>query len=1000
MYGISQKAHPGMNIKGVTKEAARDIYKREYYDAIGADKLPPALRMAAFDTAVIAGPARARQFIAQSGGDPMKFMDLRSKFMHGLVASNPGKYGKYEKGWTNRNADLRKTVAGMMGEKGDTQVAGAESPQRAVPYDPSKPSLAYKPSEEKAPGLALATVKPESAPTGSVLNRINPKDPSGPLLPEAGVAPTQVAQAPATPTPAPRKGFSLADLNPVSSAQAGDRGVFPEEKPHTFGDVAARMRGAGAYQYAPGVSEQESPLTDFGAAARKGDMPGDVPYAVNMAGAPMGPWDNGSGFTEKAAPEQAAPAPEASPAPGVAAAQPASGQKYWGDWRDTAPWKDDPIGGAFDTLMGDTPQSSTPGKMTGVAAAAPTATPEKVAGNIAALNKVEADINSGLPSQFAGLHGDDRTDVVDTTDPNSLNDPNLKGSVDFADSGVDFGSLPEFSARGGVIRKHFDEGGEASDDSDPLSAIGQGFGELGQNIGSAAESLGQGFGSLFGGGEQPNETASAATAAQPEGQDFYTRWSENPLSQFLYHAGQAMSAHPNAHPLEAIAAGMPGAITAGRAGSERAEKEAKAAETRAFQEKLNMAGRGEEPEEAPAESEAPEAPAEGEEGAALPAAAPAPRQAAPVSGGVAPAPRQAPSSDAELDKAYSRLAALSNMPATGSQIRDKQAAVAAQSNYIKMLEHRAAGQQGKIGTIGRDEFGRPVTGWVSGPNAGQPFAPRQEGPGAPAKPSAGLKGDDFLETLDPSMAARVKSIASGREALPTSRAMEPLVRAVYQYDPSYNVERKKVFDEFSSTLPNRAGGQIMAGNTALKHLGEVSDAVQDLKKTEFFKGNVPLINRLQQAVQPSLPGGYKQLGTLEAAKDRFIEEATKFYRGTGGTESDIQRTIDNIGSAKTPEELNAVLEMESRLFAGKVDALKGHYKRVMGAGDIPAPDFEPVNEEGEGALKKIRKRAGVSEKEAEKTESKATTEGPAVGEERTNKYGKKARWTGSGWEPI
>ncbi len=295
MYGISQKAHPGLNIKGVTKDMARDIYKKEYYDAIGADKLPPALRMAAFDTAVIAGPARARQLLKQSGGDPMKFLDLRANFMHGLVQANPAKYGRYERGWNNRNADLRKTVASMMGENpnsAQTVVASDKPVQRAVPYDPSKPSLAYnvmpqrpipmaKPMEKglvwSSPGATAprqvaasdTSVPPgfhrhasgvlindetgdvvrqtpatrgvsaaAGAPAGSVLHRINPADPSGPLLGSV-TTPSPVAAAPVTrgiePVAANKpKGFLdklASELSPVGTAHAGDRGVFPGDKP-------------------------------------------------------------------------------------------------------------------------------------------------------------------------------------------------------------------------------------------------------------------------------------------------------------------------------------------------------------------------------------------------------------------------------------------------------------------------------------------------------------------------------------------------------------------------------------------------------------------------------------------------------------------------------------------------------------------------------------------------------------------------------------------------
>ena len=106
-FGINQAYHPGVDVSKLTKDQARDIYKRQYWDAIEADKLDPRLQHMAFDTAVISGPAKAKELLAASGGDPAKFMQLREQFEEGLVKSDPAKYGKYQQSWANRRADLR-----------------------------------------------------------------------------------------------------------------------------------------------------------------------------------------------------------------------------------------------------------------------------------------------------------------------------------------------------------------------------------------------------------------------------------------------------------------------------------------------------------------------------------------------------------------------------------------------------------------------------------------------------------------------------------------------------------------------------------------------------------------------------------------------------------------------------------------------------------------------------------------------------------------------------
>lgn len=113
--GINAAANPDVDVPGLDRAGARKIYKDRYWDAVDGDSLSakdPGLAAAVADTAVLAGPGKAKALLAASGGDPQKFMDLRGKFLNGLVASNPGKYGKYAKAWNNRNSALADLTAG------------------------------------------------------------------------------------------------------------------------------------------------------------------------------------------------------------------------------------------------------------------------------------------------------------------------------------------------------------------------------------------------------------------------------------------------------------------------------------------------------------------------------------------------------------------------------------------------------------------------------------------------------------------------------------------------------------------------------------------------------------------------------------------------------------------------------------------------------------------------------------------------------------------------
>lgn len=150
MRGISQAAHPNIDVTKLTPEQTKDIYRKEYWQGINASNLPPEIREMAYDTAVLAGPGRAKQLLAQSENDPEKFMAARRDFLNSLVERNPEKYGKYAKAWENRNRAL---------EGGDTAgggLAGAEkallSSRSEIPLgDPRRSYLGLDQSEKAAP---------------------------------------------------------------------------------------------------------------------------------------------------------------------------------------------------------------------------------------------------------------------------------------------------------------------------------------------------------------------------------------------------------------------------------------------------------------------------------------------------------------------------------------------------------------------------------------------------------------------------------------------------------------------------------------------------------------------------------------------------------------------------------------------------------------------------------------------------------------------------------
>ena len=107
-FGINIRANPDVDVKNLTRDGAKEIYRKRYWDAIGADALPPELQAIAFDAAVNQGVGNAKKWIVESGGDPAAFARLRREHYAGLVARDPEKYQRYAAGWEARVAKFER----------------------------------------------------------------------------------------------------------------------------------------------------------------------------------------------------------------------------------------------------------------------------------------------------------------------------------------------------------------------------------------------------------------------------------------------------------------------------------------------------------------------------------------------------------------------------------------------------------------------------------------------------------------------------------------------------------------------------------------------------------------------------------------------------------------------------------------------------------------------------------------------------------------------------
>lgn len=67
-WGISKRSYPNEDIRNLTKDRAKTLYKRDFWDRVRADELPAAIRFDVFDGAVNSGPGRAVAWLQAAVG--------------------------------------------------------------------------------------------------------------------------------------------------------------------------------------------------------------------------------------------------------------------------------------------------------------------------------------------------------------------------------------------------------------------------------------------------------------------------------------------------------------------------------------------------------------------------------------------------------------------------------------------------------------------------------------------------------------------------------------------------------------------------------------------------------------------------------------------------------------------------------------------------------------------------------------------------------------------
>lgn len=207
------------------------------------------------------------------------------------------------------------------------------------------------------------------------------------------------------------------------------------------------------------------------------------------------------------------------------------------------------------------------------------------------------------------------------------------------------------------------------------------------------------------------------------------------------------------------------------------------------------------------------------------------------------------------------------------------------------------------------------------------------GRGASPTLPEGQRNEDYLKTLPTGTADKVKALVEGRLSLPSRFTKgdlywQGILDAAVKYDPSFDAvnynSRSKTRQGFTS---GKSSQTINALNTVTQHLDKLSTAVDGLNNTWS-----PAYNSVANFL--SRQSGNDIVTTFETSKKAVVDELTRVWRQTGGTEADIKSWSDVLGAANSPKQLKSAIAEMAGLIEGKLGASESQYQQGMGTSAV------------------------------------------------------------------
>jgi hypothetical protein len=128
--------------------------------------------------------------------------------------------------------------------------------------------------------------------------------------------------------------------------------------------------------------------------------------------------------------------------------------------------------------------------------------------------------------------------------------------------------------------------------------------------------------------------------------------------------------------------------------------------------------------------------------------------------------------------------------------------------------------------------------------------------------------------------------------------------------------------QYSSTRPNTAGGQLIAINTAVKHIESALPLVDALQT-----GDVRIINQARNAFEKNVGGGTAPTD-FNILKEFINGEVSKAVFTSGGGEQERQALKASVDAANSPQAIKSAFQKVQVALAGKTDAYRQRWDEV------------------------------------------------------------------------